>query len=88
MTTQDAGITFSNEEKAAIGQRIQRYFEDELGQEIGQFDAEFLLDFFAHEIGAFFYNRGLYDAQALLASRMETVAEAIYELEKETHGVR
>ena len=49
---------------------------------------EFLLDFFAREIGAFFYNRGLYDAQTLLASRMEIVAEAIYELEKATPSGR
>ena len=75
-------IRFSPEERESICRRIQIYFQEELDQEIGQFDAGFLLDFFAEEIGPSFYNRGLYDAQAILESRMEQVAEAIYELEK------
>jgi uncharacterized protein (DUF2164 family) len=83
-----AEIKFSKEEREAICRRIQMYFKEEMEQEIGQFDAGFLLDFFAEEIGPFFYNRGLYDAQALLESRMEQVAEAIYELEKPTQYVR
>mgnify|MGYP001823498707 CR=1 FL=1 len=75
-------IRFSPEERESICRKIQLYFQEELDQEIGQFDAGFLLDFFAEEIGPSFYNRGLYDAQAILESRMEQVAEAIYELEK------
>ena len=53
-----AEIKFSDEEKKAIGLKVQRYVEEELDLEIGQFDAEFLLDFFAREIGEYFYNRG------------------------------
>jgi uncharacterized protein (DUF2164 family) len=83
-----AEIKFSKEEREVISRRIQMYFQEELEQEIGGFDAGFLLDFFAEEIGSFFYNRGLYDAQALLESRMEQVAEAIYELEKPTQYAR
>lgn len=77
-------IKFSKDEKTLIVRRIQLYFREELDQEIGQFDAEFLLDFFAEEVGAFFYNRGLYDAQAVLEKRLDSIAEAIYELEKPT----
>ncbi len=77
-------IEFNNDEKALIKRNIQRYFREELDQEIGGFDAEFLLDFFAEEIGVFFYNRGLHDAQALLESRLDSIAEAIYEIEKPT----
>jgi uncharacterized protein (DUF2164 family) len=77
-------ITFSKEEKEVITRKIQLYFREELSQEIGQFDAQFLLDFFAEEIGPYFYNRGLYDAQAVLERRLEDLSEAIYELEKIT----
>ncbi|AJQ93032.1 DUF2164 domain-containing protein [Gynuella sunshinyii] len=77
-------IEFSNEEKAIIVNKIKLYFRDELEQDIGQFEAEFLLDFFAEEIGTFFYNRGLYDAQAILEQRLESITDAIYELEKPT----
>ena len=83
-----AEIKFSREERDALCRRIQLYFKEELEQEIGQFDAGFLLDFFAEEIGAWFYNRGLYDAQAILESRLENIAEAIYELEKPTELAR
>ena len=77
-------IEFSEEERALLVRRIQLYFREELEQEIGRFDTEFLLEFIAEELGAYFYNRGLYDAQAILEKRMETLAEAIYELEKPT----
>lgn len=77
-------IEFSREEKDIISGKIQRYFREELDQDIGQFDAEFLLDFFAEQIGPYFYNRGLYDAQAVLESRLQDIGEAIYEIEKPT----
>jgi len=79
-----AEIKFSDEEKKAIGLKVQRYVEEELDLEIGQFDAEFLLDFFSREIGEYFYNRGLYDAQAVLETKIEEIGEAIMQLEKAT----
>ncbi len=77
-------IEFTKEEKELIVRKIQLYFGEELNSEIGQFDAQFLLDFFSEEIGGYFYNRGLYDAQALLERRMEEITDTIYELEKIT----
>jgi uncharacterized protein (DUF2164 family) len=79
-----AEIRFSEDEKTQIVHRIQRYFDQELRQEIGRFDAEFLLDFFSREVGAYFYNRGLTDAQAVLAGKVDELGEAIYALEKPT----
>lgn len=63
-----SAIKFKKDEKAIIVRKIQLYFTEELRQDIGQFDAEFLLDFFS-EIGSFYYNRGLYDAQAILSKK-------------------
>ncbi|MFT4613311.1 MAG: hypothetical protein ACI9NT_000449 [Bacteroidia bacterium] len=83
-----AEIKFTPEEREAICRKVQMYFREELEQDIGQFDAGFLLDFFGEEIGPYFYNRGLYDAQAILESRLEQVAEAIYEIEKPTQYSR
>ncbi|NLB12728.1 MAG: DUF2164 domain-containing protein [Gammaproteobacteria bacterium] len=79
-----ADIKFTEDEKAAIVRKIQLYFAEELRQEIGRFDAEFLLDFFSGEIGPYFYNRGLYDAQAILSSKLEDLSESIYLLERPT----
>ena len=77
-------ITFSKEEKAEIIQKVQKYFNDELNQDIGSFDADFLIDFFAKEVGAYFYNRGLYDAQQLLTEKVEEIGYLVQELEKPT----
>ena len=81
-------IKFSKDEKELITRKIQLYFREELEQKLGQFDAEFLLDFFTEAVGAYYYNRGLFDAQSILESKLENIAEAIYELEKPTDIVR
>jgi len=77
-------IDFTNEEKEVLVNKIKSYFNENLEQEIGQFDAEFLLGFFAKEVGVYFYNRGLIDAQTILSSRLESITDAIYEIEKPT----
>ncbi|MEM1176091.1 MAG: DUF2164 domain-containing protein [Pseudomonadota bacterium] len=75
-------IEFSKDEKDSLVRKIQRYFREELDQEIGQFPAEFLLDFFTEEVGAFYYNRGLFDAQTAVQQRVDAISEAIDELEQ------
>ncbi len=77
-----ATIEFSKQEKEQIVSKIQRYFNDELDQDLGQFDAEFLLDFFSEQIGPRYYNQGLSDARMVLASKLDEVDDAIYEIEK------
>ncbi len=77
-------IEFSNDELDVLTKKVQLYFNDELDQQIGQFPARFLIEFFTEEIGPYFYNRGLFDAQAILETRMDSLAEAIQELEKPT----
>ncbi|NOX84168.1 MAG: DUF2164 domain-containing protein [Alphaproteobacteria bacterium] len=81
-------IEFSNEERAILVQKITTYVATELGQEIGDFDAGFLLDFVTKEIGPYYYNRGLYDAQALLSKRIDEIGEAIIDLEKPTEFLK
>ena len=75
-------ISFSPEEKAQIVQKVKAYFEQELGEEIGQFDAEFLLEFFGKEIGPYYYNRGLQDAAGVIESQTDVMKEALYTMEE------
>mgnify|MGYP006089734579 FL=1 len=77
-------IEFNEHEKASIVAKIKLYFSEELDQDIAQFDAEFLLDFFNEEVGAYHYNRGLTDAKAILVEKLETITDAFYEIEKPT----
>ena len=81
-------IEFSREEKDAIVAKIKVYFESELDQDIGQFDAEFLLEFFAKEIGPYFYNKGLSDARGVLQHNLENVDDGLFALEKPTEFSR
>jgi len=74
-------IEFTREEKDAIVRQVQGYFDQELGQEIGQFDAEFLLDFFSEKIAPRYYNKGLSDARSVLEKKLEDIDEAIYDIE-------
>ncbi len=74
-------IEFTEDEKRVLVQKLKCYLDQELDYEIGQFDAEFLLDFFSKEIGVYHYNRGLKDAQDVFKSRVESITDAIYELE-------
>lgn len=75
-------IEFSKENKEEIILKIKTHFRDELNQEIGGFDAEFLLDFFVKEMGCYFYNQALTDVHALLEKQMDLMADTIYDLEK------
>ena len=81
-------IKFSEPEIEILVKKIQLYFADELDQDIKQFPARFLLTFFVEEIGPYFYNQALLDAQAVLEERMEGIRDALYEIEKPTEFER
>ncbi len=69
---------------ADIVAKLQKYFEDELQQEIGAFDAEFLLGFFSEHVGNYYYNQGLADALAAFDKKVEDFNDSIYQLQKDT----
>lgn len=75
-------LDYSTEDLATLVSRVQEHFESEFELEIGGVEAEELLDFFTRQIGAHFYNRGLYDAQSVMLGKIEDLNEAIYELEQ------
>ena len=75
-------IAFTREEKDALVVKLQKYFDEELGTDLGQFDGEFLLDFISKELGASFYNKGVNDARAVVASRLQVIDEELYAIEK------
>jgi uncharacterized protein (DUF2164 family) len=75
-------IKFEKDERAAIVSRIQRYFVAELDSEIGSIPAELLLNFFTEQIGPFYYNQGLADAQGVLARMVDNINDEIYGLEQ------
>ncbi|WP_447910072.1 DUF2164 domain-containing protein [Brevundimonas bullata] len=81
-------IQFTKEERTAISGRIRDFFARELDQDISQLQAEMVLDFFGGQIGGWFYNRGLADAQAVVAAKAEDIADAIYALQRNQPPLR
>lgn len=79
-----AEISFKTHEKEELVQKLKNYFYSELEFEIGQFDCEFLLDFISKEMGAYYYNQGLSDAQVIISNKLEDIQHAIFEIEKPT----
>jgi uncharacterized protein (DUF2164 family) len=76
-------IRFSREELTAIAAKLRPYFRDEFDVDLRDLPAEMLVDFLAREIGPFFYNRALYDAQAVVKTKADDIAEAIAGLERQ-----
>ena len=75
-------IVFSREEKRALVLKVRDYFDAELDCPIGDIGAELLIDFLQENIGAFYYNKGLRDAQAVLRQQLDSFDDTIYALEK------
>jgi uncharacterized protein (DUF2164 family) len=63
---------------------LQAYFDDELEVELGQFDADFLLDFISKKIGPSFYNQGVKDAQLIIEKKVLDISDELYLIEKES----
>ena len=81
-------IEFSKKEKEILVDRFKKYFESELNQDLGQFDAEFLIDFVSEKIGGYYYNRGLQDAQTAIRSKLDDIESEIDSLEKPTQYIK
>ncbi|USD39052.1 MULTISPECIES: DUF2164 domain-containing protein [Ferrimonas] len=75
-------LSLSSEERAPVLAQLQDYLTDELDLELGQFEAEFLLDLMIKALGARFYNQGLEDARVAILARMELATEVVYEMEQ------
>lgn len=79
-------IEFTRAEREAAVTRLRAFLRDELDQDISALQAEMLLDFIGRQMGAIFYNRGLYDAQAVIAARADEIVEAVAGLERPLEG--
>ncbi|WP_415885315.1 DUF2164 domain-containing protein [Neptuniibacter sp. QD37_6] len=75
-------IKLSQDQTDRMVRKIKRYFADELDQDIGSFEAEFLIDFFAKEVGPHFYNQALADASRIFVEKAEDASYLVQELEK------
>ncbi|MGN8646855.1 DUF2164 domain-containing protein [Gracilibacillus sp. HCP3S3_G5_1] len=71
-------FSLSKENRDDMISSIQDYFAVERQEELGNLEAEFILDFFTNEIAPTFYNQGIRDAHQFLSEKLED----IFEIEK------
>lgn len=72
-------IEISNDATQAAIASIQRYFAENMEEEIGNLAAGALLGFFLKEIGPLVYNKAVADAQARLQARVMELDVEVYE---------
>jgi uncharacterized protein (DUF2164 family) len=71
-------IELSKQERSTAVASLQRYFEDNLPDPIGELPAGLLLNFFLEEIGPAIYNRAIVDAQTQLIQRVSDINGELY----------
>ena len=81
-------LKLDKDTRARLNQQIRQYLSDELDFDIGNMEANFLIDFLTKSLGASFYNLGLKDAQALIARKMDDINDELYGMEQPDDPVR
>lgn len=74
-------IEIANEATQAAIISIQRYFAENMDEEIGNLAAGALLGFFLKEVGPLVYNKAVADAQARLQAQVMELDVEVYEAE-------
>jgi uncharacterized protein (DUF2164 family) len=74
-----ARIEFNKQKRDALLDKLTRYLDRELDCEASPLQAGFLLDFISEQMGPYYYNQGVQDAQQLFRDKLE---DAVYEIEK------
>lgn len=72
-------IELTKEARAQALASIERYFNDELDQRIGNIAAGALLGFFLEEVGPTIYNQAVAEAQERLLARVQELDIELHE---------
>lgn len=60
---------------------IRKYFKDQFDEEVSEFRAEAMLDFFVRELGPPVYNQAIRDAYAFMQEKISDLEGEVYEPE-------
>ena len=62
---------------------VRRYCAERMEHEIGQLEAEFLIEFFVSQLAPVIYNRAIRDAQAVLQERVTELDAILFAVEED-----
>jgi len=71
-------IDLNKQTRTAAIQSIQRYFEENMSEPIGDLPAGLLLNFFIEEVGPVIYNQAIGDAQARMQQRVADLSGELF----------
>jgi uncharacterized protein (DUF2164 family) len=71
-------IDIAKQARADAIASIQRYFQENMPEPIGELPAGLLLNFFLEEVGPAIYNRAIADAQARMQQRVVDLNGELY----------
>jgi uncharacterized protein (DUF2164 family) len=71
-------LELSSQTRAAAVASIQRYFEENMPEPIGELAAGLLLNYFLEEVGPAIYNQAIADAQTRMQQRVSDLNGELY----------
>jgi uncharacterized protein (DUF2164 family) len=70
------------DQKKILMEKIQYYFEDEVGKTLGDLATENMINFMLQTLGPLVYNEALQDARSVVNERILSLEDELYSLEK------
>lgn len=65
-------------ERKAIFRDISMFFDEQFEQEVSEFRAEMILDFFLEKLSPIVYNSAIDDARSFLSERLEDMEATLF----------
>ncbi|WP_296253242.1 DUF2164 domain-containing protein [Pseudomonas sp. UBA4194] len=75
-------LTLTSEQEGEAADKIKRFMQDRFDLDLGSFEALEVLELFTREIAPHYYNRAIFDVQAHLKERFESIESDLWALEK------
>ena len=75
-------LTLTPEQESEANSKIKRFMQDRFELDLGSFEAAEILELFTREIAPHYYNRAIFDVQAHLKERFESIESDVWALEK------
>jgi uncharacterized protein (DUF2164 family) len=72
-------LELTKQETEEIIPSLQKFFREELEQDLSEMRAGFLLDYFQKEIAPYAYNKGVKDSEAYFRSKIEDLSATCFE---------
>ncbi|NBA94140.1 DUF2164 domain-containing protein [Pseudomonas sp. R5(2019)] len=75
-------MTLAPEQEREALDVLKRFLEDRFELQLGSFEVAEVLELFTREIAPHYYNRAIFDVQAHLKERFESIESDLWALEK------